>query len=162
MLFPAFSAGHFPEINTREKAVRRAGKGTFSSFYAPILNSFLLIYELLSTSMVFSKEKKKHLLPENRSKMIEKMMLSRVLLLLSIALEVVLSRSPITQHYAINNTLLIHNSTAQFASILYLAELCVCVNFLLIMIRRKRFSVFVVCFWTKRNKWSLWSLWIVA
>lgn len=127
MLFPAFSAGHFPEINTREKAVRRAGKGTFSSFYAPILNNFLLIYELLSTSMVFSTEKKKHLLPENRSKMIEKMMLSRVLLLLSIALEVVLSRSPITQHYAINNTLLIHNSTAQFASILYLAELCVCV-----------------------------------
>lgn len=75
--------------------------------------------------MVFSTEKKKHLLPENRSKMIEKMMLSRVLLLLSIALEVVLSRSPITQHYAINNTLLIHNSTAQFASIL-LSCVCVC------------------------------------
>ena len=79
--------------------------------------------------MVFSMEKKKHLLPENRSKMIEKMMLSRVLLLLSIALEIVLSRSPITQHYklrlgAINNTLLIHNSTAQFASILLS---CVCV-----------------------------------
>ena len=77
--------------------------------------------------MVFSMEKKKHLLPENRSKMIEKM---RVLLLLSIALEIVLSRSPITQHYklrlgAINNTLLIHNSTAQFVSIL-LSCACVC------------------------------------
>ena len=100
--------------------------------------------------MVFSMEKKKHLLPENRSKMIEKMMLSRVLLLLSIVLELVLSRSPITQHYklrlgAINNTLLIHNSTAQFDSIL-LSCVCVCVNFLLIMIRRKRFSVFVLCF----------------
>ena len=44
MLFPAFSAGHFPEI--KEKAVRRAGKGTFSSFYAPMLNNFLLIYRL--------------------------------------------------------------------------------------------------------------------
>ena len=81
--------------------------------------------------MVFSTEEKKHLLPENRSKMIEKMMLSRVLLLLSIALDLVLSRSPITQHYklrlgAINNTLLIHNSTAQFASIL-LSCVCVCV-----------------------------------
>ena len=59
------------------------------------------------------------------------MMLSRVLLLLSIALELVLGRSPITQHYklrlgAINNTLLIHNSTAQFVSILLsFAELCV-------------------------------------
>ena len=40
MLFPAFSAGHFPEINTKEKAVRRAGKGTCSSLYAPTLNPF--------------------------------------------------------------------------------------------------------------------------
>ena len=46
MLFPAFSAGHFPEITTKEKAVRRAGKGTFSSFYAPILNDLLLTYKL--------------------------------------------------------------------------------------------------------------------
>ena len=96
--------------------------------------------------MVFSTEKRKHLLPENRSKVIEKMMLSRVLLLLSIALKLVLSRSPITQHYklrlgAINNTLLIHNSTAQFASIL-LSCVCVCVNFVLIMIRQFSFCVF--------------------
>ena len=46
MLFPAFSAGHFPKINAKEKAVRRAGKGTFSSFYAPVLNNFLLICKL--------------------------------------------------------------------------------------------------------------------
>ena len=46
MPFPAFSEGHFPEINTKEKAVRREGKGTFSSFNAPILNNFLLIYKL--------------------------------------------------------------------------------------------------------------------
>ena len=82
--------------------------------------------------MVFSKEtKKKHLLPENRSKMIEKMMLSRVLFLLSIALNLVLGRSPITQHYKlrlgfINNTLLIHNSTAQFVSILLSCVCSVC------------------------------------
>ena len=81
--------------------------------------------------MVFSMEKKKHLLPENRSKMIEKMMLSRVLLLLSIALKLVLSRSPITQHYKLR----LHGCHKQHAAYrqlfcpvcFYLAELCVCV-----------------------------------
>ena len=103
--------------------------------------------------MVFSTKKKEHLLPENRSKMIEKMMLSRVLFLLSIPLELVLSRSPITQHYklrlgAINNTLLIHNSIAQFASILLS---CVCVYFLLIMISRKKIFSFHFVFLNKRK-----------